>query len=49
MPPVNLLQNNTMRQIIRMCVEHNLSLKAEVRKYISNLPKDKLTGVYKGN
>jgi hypothetical protein len=28
MPPVDLLQNNTMKQIIRMCAEHNLDLKA---------------------
>jgi hypothetical protein len=38
MPPVDLLQNNTMKQIIRMCAEHNLDLKAEVRKYVKALP-----------
>jgi hypothetical protein len=38
-----------MKQIIRMCHEHNLDLRLEVRKYIKSLPKSEQTGVYKGN
>jgi len=38
-----------MKQIIRMCHEHNLDLKSEIRKYIKDLPKSELSGAYKGN
>ena len=38
-----------MKQIIRMCYEHNIDLATEIRKYIKALPKDKKTGAYNGN
>lgn len=38
-----------MKQIIRMCKDHNLDLAAEVRKYVKALPKTKPTGAYNGN
>jgi len=38
-----------MKQIIRMCYEHDLDFATEVRKFISTLPKTEISGAYNGN
>ena len=38
-----------MKQIIKMCILHNIELKVAVREYVKALPKTKASGAYKGN